>query len=316
MHPAFSVLFFTVTSGVGYGLFMLLILFHLTGVGELVEPGQIAVIGLASLGLISAGLLSSTFHLANPKNAWRAFNRFKTSWLSREGVFAVLYYPIALAYLLAVWLSGGDVNAFVIITGVLTVILGLVTTFSTGMIYASLKTIKQWHTPLTPVNYLLFSGMSGAIFLNAVHLAVIGNLPDMFLITALVLIVIGVIAKVVYFYWIGKPSGSSIKTATTFTQGSVRLLDTGHTSDNFLQKEFGFNVDGSTLSQLRNVVLLVVFILPFLVVAFGLAGSGAPSLVLSIAAALAVYAGLILERWLFFAEARHVIRMFYGEQST
>ncbi|MCB1757446.1 MAG: dimethyl sulfoxide reductase anchor subunit, partial [Gammaproteobacteria bacterium] len=91
MHPAISVIFFTVTSGAGYGMLALLALSRLFGLDLQLQPQQIAVIGGIGLLLITAGLISSTFHLANPKNAWRAFSRFRTSWLSREGVLAVAF---------------------------------------------------------------------------------------------------------------------------------------------------------------------------------------------------------------------------------
>ena len=45
---------------------------------------------------MSLGLLSSVLHLANPKNAWRSFSRFRTSWLSREAVFAGRLTPVVL----------------------------------------------------------------------------------------------------------------------------------------------------------------------------------------------------------------------------
>ena len=100
MHPALSVIFFTVASGAGYGLFVLLAIAHLFGLVD-VDGNTMLWGGVLSLFLITAGLLSSVGHLANPKNAWRAFFRFRTSWLSREGVFAVLFYPFGFFYLLA-----------------------------------------------------------------------------------------------------------------------------------------------------------------------------------------------------------------------
>ena len=103
MHPAFSVLIFTVTSGAGYGLMSLLILGHLTGSAQLQDSSMVLSAGFLALALVTGGLLSSTLHLSNPKNAWRAFSRFKTSWLSREAVFAVLFYPFSLIYLISSW---------------------------------------------------------------------------------------------------------------------------------------------------------------------------------------------------------------------
>lgn len=313
MHPAFSVLFFTVTSGVGYGLMMTLILSHLTGTGSLSQPGAIVGVGIFSLILISAGLLSSTFHLANPKNAWRAFSRFKTSWLSREGVFAVIYYPFALLYLLLAWLAEGAVTTGIQIVGSLTLALGLITVFTTSMIYASLKTIRQWHNALTPINYILFSTLSGLLFFNAASALLNGELSSTLILVTLITLVLSAIAKFVYFYWIGKPAGTTIKTATTFTNASVRLFDTGHSADNFLQKEFSYKVGPQTLTTLRWLCLLMCFVIPFVITYMQASTTIAA---LAAIAALLCYGGLLIERWLFFAEAKHVVRLFYGDKQV
>lgn len=313
MHPAFSVLFFTVTSGAGYGLMMMLILSHLTGTGSLSQPESIVGTGILALVLATAGLLSSAFHLANPKNAWRAFSRFKTSWLSREGVFAVLYYPVALAYLTLTWLTEGSVTTGVQIAGCLTLALGLITVFTTSMIYASLKTIRQWHNALTPINYLLFSTLSGLLLFNATAALLNESLSATLLLITLIILVLSAASKLVYFFWIGKPAGTTIKTATTFTTASVRLFDTGHSADNFLQKEFSYKVGPQTLTTLRWISLTFCFIVPFLIT---LKLTGGVNVTLAVTAALLCYAGLLVERWLFFAEAKHVVRLFYGEQQA
>ncbi|MDO9220910.1 MAG: DmsC/YnfH family molybdoenzyme membrane anchor subunit, partial [Thiobacillus sp.] len=73
MHPAFSVIFFTVASGAGFGLFSLLFIADTFKLGGGFSREQLIIGGLIAMGLIVFGLLSSTFHLANPKNAWRAF---------------------------------------------------------------------------------------------------------------------------------------------------------------------------------------------------------------------------------------------------
>ena len=105
MHPAFSVIFFTVSSGAGFGLFALLYLADLFDLGGALPVEQKLIAGVLALVLVGAGLTSSMFHLANPKNAWRAFSRYRTSWLSREGVFAMVFFPFAMIYLVLTWLS-------------------------------------------------------------------------------------------------------------------------------------------------------------------------------------------------------------------
>ncbi|MEH6443597.1 MAG: DmsC/YnfH family molybdoenzyme membrane anchor subunit [Oceanospirillaceae bacterium] len=309
MHPAFSVLVFTVVSGAGYGLVFLMILGHLSGVTVLQDKTLLLSAGALSFVMISGGLLSSTLHLANPKNAWRAFSRFKTSWLSREAVFAVAFYPFLLIYLLGVYLNGAEISTVFAAAGWITIVLAMITLFCTSMIYASLKTIRQWNSALTPVNYLALGLMSGSVLLLALQ-ALLGDVQSNLLQNSvLVLLSIGITVKVIYFFWIGKPSGSSIKTATGFTQASVRLLDQGHSSNGFLNNEFGYTVAANKLLKIRFATLFVAFILPMLLVCLG--GS-----VLLVLASIATIAGLLAERWLFFAEARHVVRLFHGDQTT
>lgn len=308
MHPAFSVLVFTVMSGAGYGLITLMVLGHMSGFA----PQEDSVLiggGVLALVMITVGLLSSTLHLANPKNAWRSFSRFKTSWLSREAVFAVLFYPFTLIYLAGVWFQGAEVGTFVALCGLVSAVLAMVTLFCTSMIYASLKTIRQWNSSLTPVNYIALGLMSGSLLLAAMQGVLAGELAGIQLQMAMGLLVLGAVVKVVYLFWIGKPAGSTINTATGFTQATVRLLDQGHTSNGFLNNEFGYTVAANKLVRLRLLMLALAFVVPFLLL---LAASSA----LTVIAALLVIAGLLVERWLFFAEARHVVRLFHGDQRT
>ena len=313
MHPAFSVLIFTVTSGAGYGLMSLLILGHLSGMSLLQESTTLLVGGILAVILVTGGLLSSTLHLANPKNAWRAFGRFKTSWLSREAVFAVLFYPAALTYLGAIWTEGSGSGEAPALTGQLsaiaTLLLSLFTLFSTSMIYASLKTIRQWNTSLTPLNYLVLGFMSGALLLVAIDTLVTGSMAESLQSLALLLVLLGAISKLIYLFWIGKPAGSTINTATGFTQAKVRLLDAGHTADTFLNNEFGYEAGADKLLRLRFVMVVLAFIVPFVLLTLNLAA-------LAVLAAFIALAGLLVERWLFFAEARHVVRLFHGDQTT
>lgn len=306
MHPAFSVLVFTVMSGAGYGLITLMVLGHMSGVIPMTNSVLLSG-GVLALVMITVGLLSSTLHLANPKNAWRSFSRFRTSWLSREAVFAVLFYPFTLIYLGGVWLQGGDVTIFVALCGVVAALLAMITLFCTSMIYASLKTIRQWNSSLTPVNYIALGLMSGSLLLAAIQGLVSGDVSAIQLQLSLGLLILGAVVKVIYLFWIGKPAGSTINTATGFTQASVRLLDQGHSSNGFLNNEFGYTVAANKLVRLRLLMLVLAFIIPFLLL---LTASNA----LMVIAALLVIAGLLVERWLFFAEARHVVRLFHGDQ--
>lgn len=312
MHPAFSVIFFTVASGAGYGLFFLMALAHALGLVEM-SKATVMTGGVIALLLITGGLMSSTFHLANPKNAWRAFFRFRTSWLSREGVFAVLFYPFALLYLAGVWFSEGSANGLIVFIGLIAAVIALFTVFCTGMIYGCLKTIRQWNTALTPANYIMLGLSTGGVLLAAI-MVIMGQ--DAMGITwlAAALLVLAAITKAVYYFWINTVSGPTINTATGFTRAKVRLLDTGHTAGTFLTDEFGYQAPAKMLSSLKITVFVFGFVLPLIFMA-ALAGGVSGGLVAVLAAASALF-GIGVERWVFFAEARHVVNLYHGAQNT
>jgi DMSO reductase anchor subunit len=310
MHPAFSVIFFTVASGAGFGLFSLLFIADTFKLGGGFSPDQLVAGGLMSLALIIFGLLSSTFHLANPKNAWRAFSRFRTSWLSREGVFAVAFMPLALIYLTSImfdaplWLRES--------TGLLAAVLAWITVFSTGMIYACLKTIRQWNTPLVPANYLALGYSSGSLLL-LLGAVMVGLDTTPYIAMSALIVSIAAVLKAIYYFWIRDPGLSpTINTATGLTRAKVKLLDTGHTHGTFLTQEFGYQLARSQASLLKVLVFVIGFGLPGLMLVWVFNAQGGQALAL--VAALAGLLGAAMERWLFFAEARHVVNLYHGAQ--
>ncbi len=310
MHPAFSVIFFTVASGAGFGLFSLLFLADVFKLGGGFNKDQLVAGGLMAMALVVFGLLSSTFHLANPKNAWRAFSRFRTSWLSREGVFAMVFMPLALTYLGSIMF---DAPQWLRVTsGFLTAVLAWITVFSTGMIYACLKTIRQWNTPLVPANYLALGYASGSLLLLLG--AVVADLDTTpYLAMSALIVSIAAVLKAIYYFWIRSPGLTpTINTATGLTRSKVRLLDTGHTHGSFLTQEFGFQIARQKAGLLRVIVFVIGFALPGLMLIWVYKQQGGP--LAAIVAAVAGLAGAAVERWLFFAEARHVVNLYHGAQ--
>ncbi|HKJ70995.1 MAG TPA: DmsC/YnfH family molybdoenzyme membrane anchor subunit [Gammaproteobacteria bacterium] len=312
MKPAFSVILFTVASGAGFGLIMLAILFDLFGLGGGFSRETLLTAGAGAFILISVGLLSSTAHLANPKNAWRSFTRFKTSWLSKEGVFAVIFYPFFLLYLLGVYVGGGETPGWALFFGVVAFLLGLVTLFSTGMIYASLKTIRQWSNPLVPVNYLAMALLTGILLLYALGLDELGGTGGVLGLAAAVILLAAVV-KATYYFWIARPSGPTINTATGFTRARVRILDPGHGHDTFLTHEFGYQPPAGLTPVLKAAVFVLAYGLPLVMLWPAAEAPGAGAMWV---AAVSALAGAAAERWLFFAEARHVVNLYHGAQTT
>lgn len=308
MHPALSVIFFTVSSGAGFGLFALLYLADLMRLGGGLNLRQVGIAGVVALVLIVAGLLSSVGHLANPKNAWRAFSRWRTSWLSREGVFAVAFFPFGFGYVGLSYLDTG-LEGLRLALGAVATLLAWATVFSTGMIYACLKTIRQWNTPLVPAAYLVLGHFTGALILMLV--AAQGDAaPEPYRALVFAFLVAGAAVKGLYYFWIGSPvAASTIQTATGFTRAQVKLLDAGHTHGTFLTQEFGFQLARRWALALRIYVFAAGFLVPLLWLLGADAGSDG-----GVAVALVALSGVAAERWLFFAEARHVVNLYHGAQ--
>jgi DMSO reductase anchor subunit len=301
VKPVFSVILFTVSSGAGLGLLALLVLADLA-VGE---PGILTLLagGALAMALVTIGLVSSTFHLANPKNAWRAMSQFRRSWLSREGVFALLLYPAALAYFAAAWFDWGLAARTVF--GLATVLLAWATLFCTGMIYACLKTIPRWHSPLVPVNYVLLGHFSGALLFAAL-MALEGGAGPALVGLALALLVLAGLGKVAYFLkFRAHPGRHTLAEAIGVTAARAKLLDAGHSHGTFLTDEFGFRVARERATALRGLFFVASFVIPLVVLLFSPAA--APL------AAIVCLGGLMVERWLFFAEAQHVVRLYHGQ---
>ena len=322
MKPALSIVFFTVVSGAGLGLIALVVCADMFLTAALPERllWRGALLGLA---LVAAGLASSLLHLANPKNAWRSFSRFRTSWLSREAVFASALFVVATAYIALVALA--VIGAARSLVAACTLLLAWAVLLSTAMIYASLKPIRQWHTFWTPVNYFLLGHWSGSLLLATMISAYAGSFRR-FGIVAAVLGALALAAKLAYWHAIGERGRGSaaaptIERAIGVPQGvhgpgpvsvmQARLLDVGHSHGTFLTKEFGFELARQHAQLLRPAVLVLGFALPLLWLA-----SRVASWQLGLAAVLCGMIGLLAERWLFFAEARHTVRLYHGDSKT
>ena len=313
MHPAKSVILFTTASGAGYGLLAWLGILAFLGLLPADRGLGLAGFGLG-LGLVVTGLLASTFHLGHPERAWRALSQWRSSWLSREGVAAVVtFLPVGVFALL--WVVAGTNVGVAGIVGLLAGIGCLVTVICTAMIYASLKTIRAWTSLWTLPGYLLLSALSGAVLLNLLLQAWALPLRDGFGWVVLFLVVLAAAVKLLYWRDIAAgQGGSTAESATGLGNfGKVSLLEAPHSEANYLMQEMGFKIARKHATKLRRMVLLAGFMVPFLLVALGQAAPGLLSLLAAVLCLPLVGFGLAVERWLFFAEARHVVSLYYGE---
>lgn len=304
MKPAFSVICFTVLSGTGYGLVVWLAL------NALLHPD----LALARIGyplafvMISAGLLSSTLHLKSPARARFALSQWRTSWLSREGVASLATYLPLLALFWGLFIEGRHWH----VAAVLAAVGSMLTVFCTGMIYQTIRAVRAWATPLTSVVYLLAAITGGGAFCLALQ-TIVGAPVPMPVSLVIALALVGLMATK-HLWWrnLAAPSASTVETATGLGKpGDVSLFERPHVTENWLTEEMGFRVARNHATRLRRIsqVLLAVP-LAALLLSLILGVTDVP-----IPAALATslfLLGAFLERWLFFAEARHTVGLYYG----
>lgn len=297
MHPAKSVILFTSLSGLGFGLLIWL------GLGLPAVEGVTAFAFFALAYLLAVGgLLASTFHLGHPERALKAFSQWRSSWLSREGWAAVTALVVMAAYgaglvfwsvrwPLLGWIGAG---------------LSLATVLTTSMIYTQLKAVPRWHSPLTPALFVSLALAGGALLAGQIGWAV----P---LLTLAGLVQIA--------HWARgdralAASGTTLATATGLATGlaggsaggTLKVFEPPHTSPNYLLRELVYVVGRRHAGKLRGIALILMVLLP---VALLLAPF---SHALAALAAISHLTGVLCARWLFFAEAEHVVGLYYGKR--
>ncbi len=315
MHPAYSVILFTTASGAGYGLLALLAMLGALGIVPIER--WLGFVGLgAALGLVTIGLLSSTFHLGHPERSWRAFSQWRSSWLSREGVLAVAAYIPAVALAWA-WIIDQSLAQAWAVAAWLSALAATLTVYCTSMIYASLRTIPQWSNVWVAPVYLALAWATGAVCLNLL-LQAFGVPDDRAVWVALAGLAVGLAVKLAY--WTSIDGGRKRYTAGAATGlgrfGKVRPLDPPHTQPNFVLREMGYQVARSHALRLRRLTLLLGFLVPGAATALTLIPDTGPGIVWALAAFLSVTVGVVIERWLFFAEAQHVVTVYYGADAA
>ncbi len=309
MHPALSVILFTTLSGSGYGMLLMLGLVY----AREPLPGSrgIAILPFAfALALATIGLTASLWHLGQPQRAWRAFSQWRSSWLSREGVFALVTFAPALWLAVQAWQGTFDDSTRVL--GIALALLASATIGCTAMIYASLKPVAAWHNRYVLPVYLGFAILGGALWLGAL-LALDGWRPSPgALITVAALLLLLAVFKLFYWRHIDRhPFAASAESATGLGAiGRVRSFEQPHTESNYLLREMGFVLARRHGDKLRAITLLLAFALPLLLLPLTRVTPQLTVWWLGLAA-LSLQLGAFVERWLFFAQARHTVALYY-----
>ncbi|QBR01759.1 dimethyl sulfoxide reductase anchor subunit family protein [Paraburkholderia pallida] len=316
MNPAFSVVFLTTLIGAAQGLVIALV--GVEAAGQLglgagaAVPQLFYVVGAALACVLgAAGLVASFFHLGHPERAWRAIAMWRTSWLSRECLCLPLFLACAFAYGVA-HLCG---LPYTLAIGAVAVVASGLLFVCTGMIYACLRFLQEWATPLTLVNFALLGCASGFTLATACAAWLAPGLVGPLALLACLLTLGGCASRVASLKRNARlRPKSTVQSATGIRGARVEQKSRGFTAGAFNLREFFHGKTPATLKRIKWTFLVAAFAVPFVLVAFGanVRPVGA-SLALLCAAALIQYAGLVAERWFFFAEARHPQNLYYRQ---
>lgn len=322
MHPAFSVIFLTTLLGAGQGLFLALITGQLYSRIHLIEAqsSDYYLYGsLISLTLLIVGLIASFFHLGRPERAWRAAAKWRTSWLSREVIVLPVLMGLVAAFGVTHWMGwtepfivAGD-NALPVDASLLVGVLGAVAAFAlfvaTAMIYASVKFLQEWASPLTVANFTFF-GLASGFMLAAAYSAFLGNeLVTFFGTWAVIFTAVAFLSRGASLLRNRRIKyRSNLQTAVGIRHQQIVQKSQGFSAGSFNTREFFHHRSPATLRFIRVFFMVLVFPVPVLLIALAYATK---SPYLPIVAFLVQYLGLVAERWYFFAEAQHPQNLYY-----
>ena len=313
MRPDKAVIYFTVASGTGYGIIISLNFLFLNNHTNI--DYQIKIfISIISFLLITSGLISSTIHLGHPERAWRALSQWKSSWLSREGIFAIItYFPLTLFYFFWIFTERSVLTFLILLVASTFCIL---TIFCTAKIYSSLKSIPAWHNPLVPPIYILNSLVLGSIitftifFYFGIKIKILSNFVTIICLTALFI-------KLLYWSLIKKISKSNIETATGLGDSKkTSFFEVPHTGKNFLTTEMINKINISKSLILRLSFCIFSYLTPAYYFSINedlILDQNIIKVTLIIISILALV-GMCIERYLFFIESKHTVSLYYGNK--
>jgi DMSO reductase anchor subunit len=288
MHPAPSVIVFTVLSGLGFGFLAVMGIYGAQGAPAFFLWGL-------GYGLAVAGLVASTFHLGNPQRALLAFTQWRTSWLSREAWASVATLLLFAPQALADWLGFDWGRGF----GIAGAFMAVVTVICTSMIYAQIRAVPRWNHWTVPLVFLAYS-MAGGMMIGMMR-------P--YVTWALCLLGVAIALQWHYGARAFAQAGQRMEEATGLGRiGSVSVFEQPHTGGNYLLREMIFVVGRKHAERVRMIAMICSVLMPVLILVF-MPGFGA--LVLAL---IFYLIGAFAQRWLFFAEAEHVVGLYYGRR--
>jgi DMSO reductase anchor subunit len=322
MHPAFSVIFLTTFIGVGQGLFLALYtgqLYSVVNVLPVQDSHSFYGLGsLLALAFLVGGLIASVFHLGRPERAWRSATQWRTSWLSREVVVLPAFMGLTALYGLVHYFDlnpvlfsfGAEFTVDLsLVIGGLNTVLAFTLFFCTGMIYACIKFLQEWATPLTVVNYILLGSASGFSLATAFAAYVGSDLVTFYGAWAIIITVTAFVSRSASLLRNARIKyKSSLRSAIGIRHARIEQKSRGFMAGSFNTREYFHGASSQSFRSVKWLFLLLVFPLPVVLISIGL---GPGSFMILVLAFAIQYTGLLAERWFFFAQANHPQNLYY-----
>jgi len=302
VRPAWSVLLLTTLIGAGQGLFLAAFAADLL----LRAERQFVLAGaVIPLVLLSAGLTASFFHLGHPERAWRSAAMWRTSWLSREVIVLPALMAVVFAWGAAHYL--GVSRGTTLSLGMAGTLLAAALFVCTGMIYACLPFLQEWRTPLTIVNFTLLGCASGLSAAAALAALLQPSLARAYALAALVVGAAAYLGRLAALWRNARlRPKSTLASAIGVKHPKIVQIAQGAMGGSFNTREFFHGRPREVVRAARWALLALVFPVPALLLIFLVNSPTGLS-----AAFLLQYAGLLAERWYFFAEAKHPQNLYY-----
>ncbi len=321
MHPAFSVIFLTTLIGAAQGLFLALFSGQIYMELNLLPAVDTSFFGIGSvvaLLLLGGGLLASFFHLGHPERAWRAASKWRTSWLSREVIALPIMMAVAFVYAVmhlggfdsVAYTAGANNFSYSLFVGAFGVIAAFALYICTAMIYACIKFLQEWSSPLTVINYILLgmaSGFTLATALSSYYEAT--EMTKFFGVWAIILTVAGFVSRAASLIRNARIKyKSTVETAIGIRHNKIVQKSQGAMGGSYNTREYFHGASAIALKSIKWVFMMLVFPLPVLLIS---AAIGEVNSQVLVAAFIIQYIGLLAERWFFFAQANHPQNIYY-----
>jgi len=196
-----------------------------------------------------------------------------------------------------------------LLVGALNTVLAFSLFICTAMIYACIKFLQEWSTPLTVVNYTLLGMASGFALSTAFAAYVESDLINFYGSWTIALTAFAFVTRIAALIRNTKIKyKSNLSTAIGIRHTNIKQKAQGSMGGSFNTREYFHGAKPIFFKSIKWIFLVLVFIVPIILLSAALSTN---AFILFALAFVVQYIGLIAERWFFFAQANHPQNLYY-----